>query len=95
MNTENVNNRRFNGFDPKEPELVGLTDCVDAMADRAEAVLLMLMERHTSEEDSLTWASMDAVLQEVRDIKGVLTSYYEFTRRKEISEAEKDESPAK
>lgn len=78
-----MNSERFNGFDPKEPELVGLTDCVDAMTSRAEAVLLMLMERHTSEEGSLTWASLDSVLQEVRDVKAVVTNYHDFKSRKE------------
>lgn len=95
MSTENVNNRRFNGFDPKEPELVGLTDCVDAITDRATAVLTMLKIKFISDEDALIWSALDSIDQEVRDIKAAMNCYYDFQRLQEVSESEKDESPAK
>jgi len=89
-----MNNRRFNGYDPKEPCLVGLTDCVYSMTDRAEAVLVLLMKQNTAEEYSLTWSSLDCILQEVRDVKGVVNDYYNSQRQKEISEAAQ-KSPVK
>ena len=69
---------RFNGYNPQKPELVGLTDCVEAMSDRATSVLVMLMKQYTADEDSLIWSSLDSVLQEVRDIKSVVTGYHDF-----------------
>ncbi len=77
MSIDKINNRRYNGFDHAEPELVGLVDCVDAMSDRAVAVLAMLQRQFTSEEDVLIWSALDSALQEVRDIKATVTSYHE------------------
>jgi len=90
-----MNNQRFNGYNPQKPDLVGLTDCVDAMADRAESVVVMLMKQNTADEDSLTWSSLDSVLQELRDVKSVVSGYYEFMRLSEMSEEVVQKSPDK
>jgi len=86
-----MNITRFNGYNPQEPELVGLTDCVDAMTDRAEAVLIMVQNQFIEGneiklKDEYIFQSLDSVLQEVQDIKSVVIGYSEFSRRKVISE---------
>ncbi|MFK5949324.1 MAG: hypothetical protein QM500_11220 [Methylococcales bacterium] len=90
-----MNNDRFNGYNPQNPDLAGLTDCVDAMTDRAEAVLVLLMKQHVPEEESLIWSSLDSVLQEIKDVKNVVEGYYRFQRSVEISEAEAQKNPSK
>jgi len=79
-----MNINRLNGYNPQAPEIVGLTDCVEAMSDRATAVLTMLMKQYTAEEHSLIWSSLDSVLQEVRDIKATVTGYHDFTESSDV-----------
>lgn len=92
MNENKINHYRYNGFNHNEPELVGLTDCVQAMSDRATAVLSMLKLKFTSDEDELIWSALDSIDQEVKDIKAAMTCYYGAV---EFSEENADESSEK
>ena len=77
---------RLNGYDPKAPELLGLTDVVNLAVHRANGVLHALYWAHESKGDrpseEQVCGAVDSVLLELEEIKMLVNHYLESTRKK-------------